>query len=299
MKIIRSEILGFCMGVQRAVERAEELVDAKASGRTAGGGIYTLGELIHNPLVLEKLGNKGVKILSENEIPPENSTVIIRAHGVSPQIENLLRDRGIKVIDTTCPHVKANQRTARELSNNGLLIFLAGEKNHAELSGIKAHLEDVSGNAGCIITGNKTEAENAAEKLFKKDKNMKTALIGQTTINPEEYQNIGRAIKNYFPDLKIVDTICRATEDRQNALRVLCEKAEAVLIIGGKNSANTRELFHLAESMEKPSWLIESPEEIPHEICSYSIIGLAAGASTPASLIDDVENAAIHIKKKL
>ena len=279
MKIIRSELLGFCMGVRRALEITEN---------TTGNGIYTLGPLIHNKRVLEDLDKRGIKTLNDNEFnksPPTNSTVIIRAHGIPPLLEESLKKKGNKVMDATCPNVKANQKTARELSNKNFYVFLAGEKNHGEIIGIRAYIDENL----CIICANPDEAEIAARDLYNSDKNAKTALMAQTTISHDEFNAIGKKILNFFPELKIRDTICNATERRLEALRKLCAKTDAVIVIGGQDSANTRRLFYLAKELGKETWLIESASDLPADIADYETIGLCAGASTPDFLIREIE----------
>ena len=128
-------------------------------------------------------------------------------------------------------------------------------------------------------------------ELSRAESTAKTVLIGQTTFGPEEYHALGEVIKKYFPALEVVDSICGATKDRQDALRELCEKTDAVIIAGGAESANTQRLLSLAKQLGKPAWLVEDVSQIPPEICTYETIGLSAGASTPDDLIDEIEEA--------
>jgi 4-hydroxy-3-methylbut-2-enyl diphosphate reductase len=252
--------------------------------------VFTLGPLIHNPRVLEDLNKLGIKILNDNlpeytagQAAAEKPTVIIRAHGVSPVIEAELVSRRIRVIDATCPRVKTSQEKAMDFAQKGYCVFLAGEE-HAEIAGIRGYVD-----TDCFVVANPIEAEAAAEKLALALPDAKTALIGQTTISLEEYRAIGEAIKKYFPNTEIVNTICSATADRQTALRELSNLVEAIIIAGGRNSANTQRLFSLARDLGKPCWLIEAAEEIPQELSQYKTVGLAAGASTPDSLINEIE----------
>ena len=283
MEIIRARHSGFCMGVRRAVNMAFEAL-------SSGKNVYTLGPLIHNTRVLEQLEKQGVKILKEEEeidfIPPE-SIIIIRAHGVAPQLERAVNQGGSVVLDATCPHVKESQNIARELAEKGYHIFLAGEKNHGEIISIRSYVEEAASIS--IIIANPKEAEIAACGLYKDGNAEKTALIGQTTISRREYNEIGENIKKYFPDLEIIETICNATTDRQEALLELYEQIDAFIIAGSRESANTRRLFSLAQELGKPCWLVEKPEDIPIEIKSYNKIGLSAGASTPEDFIREIE----------
>jgi 4-hydroxy-3-methylbut-2-enyl diphosphate reductase len=286
------------MGVRRAVELA---VCESENGRD----VYTLGPLIHNPNVLADLQKRGIKVLQE---PPENAegcSLIIRAHGISPKAEKDLRGRGCRIVDATCPKVKASQLKAKELALQDYCLFLAGEGEpsgsvlqaerpsvHAEIAGILGYVEDgfsEKGTSFCAVVGSAEEAEREASKLFEKNRNAKTALLGQTTFCEEEYFSIGESIKEFFPDLEIVQTICTATTDRQKALRELLEQSEAVLIAGGMDSANTRRLLAIAQESGKPCALVEKPQDIPADFFHYETIGICAGASTPDSAINEIE----------
>jgi 4-hydroxy-3-methylbut-2-enyl diphosphate reductase len=281
MKVIRAEVLGYCRGVRRAVDRAE------AELEMARSPVYTMGPLVHNPQVLEGLWRRGVEILREEALPGdlEGAVVIIRAHGISPRLEAALISRGAILADATCPHVRSSQNRARSLTEEGYRIFLAGEQHHGEIIGIQGFAPD------CLVVAGPEEAARAAETLFREEKPEKTALLGQTTISPEEYQAIGGEICRFFPDVLILDTLCGVLTDRQNALKKLCGEAAALIVAGGKDSANTRWLLAAALSRGKPAWLVETPGDLPPEIRSYDPVGLCAGASTPDEAIDAIEEA--------
>jgi 4-hydroxy-3-methylbut-2-enyl diphosphate reductase len=292
MKVVRAGILGFCMGVRRAVEIAERA--SLETGRA--GGLYTLGPLIHNSRVLESLRKKGIVCLNENELSslPSDSAVIIRAHGVSPVIESGLSKKGINILDATCPHVKLSQSKARGFVESGYRLFIAGEENHGEIAGIKGYAEagfsSAPASAACFVVSNAEEAFASAQELHRCEPESKTALIAQTTLRAEEYRAIGEKIQNFFPSLQIVNSICTATVDRQNALRELAN-VDAVIIAGSRESANTQRLLSLARELGKPAWLTEAVSDIPPEIAAYTNVGLSAGASTPDDLIDEIEQA--------
>ena len=291
MKVIRARVLGFCAGVRRAVEMAQRVSSESLS--TDNRRIYTLGPLIHNTRVLESLGDCGITSLYENEIQtaPEKSTVIIRAHGISPAVEMKLAKQGMKIIDATCPHVKISQSKASDFAERAYRVFLAGEENHAEIEGIRGYVEEVPGQARCFVVSNPTEAEAAAKELYSREPQAKTALIGQTTIMAEEYRAMGERIERFFPSLEIIDSICGATAERQKALREICADVDAMIIVGGRESANAKRLLSLARELGKPAWLVESAVDIPPEIGAYKTVGISAGASTPDSLIAEVEKA--------
>jgi 4-hydroxy-3-methylbut-2-enyl diphosphate reductase len=299
MKVIRAKVLGFCMGVRRAVDMAEKELRA-VSG--AGGRVCMMGPLIHNPQVLESLQGRGAEILNEDKLPENLAafTVIIRAHGISPILEDELKRRGAAILDATCPRVKASQLKARALSREGYTLFLAGEKKHGEVIGIQGYAPD------CIVVADPREAKIAAGELYRANPAAKAALIGQSTISAEEYSRIGEGIKKFFPALEVADTICGATEARQNSLRVLCARVDAVIVAGGRESANTRRLLDIARSVTdaavpggrgKPAWLVETPEEIPGEIGGYARVGLCAGASTPDETIGTIEKALLALDR--
>jgi len=291
MIVKKARLLGFCMGVRRAVELAVK--ETQQAGES-GFPVYTLGSLIHNPKVLEDLKNRGIKSIDGPPRTPD-CCVIIRAHGVTPAAESELRGTGCRVIDATCPKVKASQLKTQEMLRAGYFLFLAGEADHSEIEGIMGYAIKAGkeGSISCAVVSSGKEAEESAASLCGKNSGVKTALLAQTTISEEEYQSIGEKIKKYFPNLEIIDTICRATKERQVALRELLCETDAVIIAGGKESANTRRLLAIAKESGKPCAIIEKAEEVPKDFFNYKTIGLCSGASTPDSAIDDIENALV------
>ncbi|AEF84997.1 4-hydroxy-3-methylbut-2-enyl diphosphate reductase [Treponema primitia ZAS-2] len=283
MKVIRARILGYCMGVRRAMDMAEKTLKQ----RSGPGRVFAMGPLIHNPQAMDALKGQGLEVLDGDELPLDlsASTVIIRAHGITPQLELTLVNRKAHLVDATCPKVKASQLKARALHEEGYRIFLAGDRDHGEIIGIQGYAPH------CILAANSTEAAEAAKKLLREDPEARTALIGQTTISPAEYRAIEERIRSFFPALELLDTICGATEARQDSLRSLCAEADAIVVAGGRSSANTRRLLAIARQEGKPAWLVESPAEIPPETRTFKTLGLCAGASTPESLIGAIEKA--------
>jgi 4-hydroxy-3-methylbut-2-enyl diphosphate reductase len=300
------------MGVRRAVEMAEaELAARPASGNRPP--VFSLGPLIHNPQTLASLKARGLVILDEDAAngqavcppasepagrpgqsagsPDEKPVVIIRAHGVSPRVEENLRLKGFRIVDATCPRVKASQNTALTLAGRGLTVFIAGEKNHAEVKGIAGYVEAGAvppALSRCIIVGNAAEAETAAAALRRERPDAETALIAQTTFSEDEYGRIEAAVKKSFPNLEIKDTICGATRERQNALKELCGVCDVVIVAGGRDSANTRRLLAIAGQYGKPCWLAETAADLPPELNRYAVAGLCAGASTPDGVIEEI-----------
>jgi 4-hydroxy-3-methylbut-2-enyl diphosphate reductase len=251
---------------------------------------------------VEDLRRHGGEVLDcardEAALPEDlsDAVVIIRAHGVTPQVEAGLTRRGAAIVDATCPKVKASQMKARALSRAGCRIFLAGERDHGEVIGIQGYAPD------CVIVANREEAEAAAATLFHevsagngKPGAPKIALLAQTTLSPEEYRDIAEGIARFFPALERIDTICPATRDRQDALKALCAKVDAVIIAGGRESANTRRLLTIAESCGKPAWLVENARALPPGLGVWQTIGLSAGASAPDAVIDAIEEALLSL----
>lgn len=285
-KIIRADILGYCMGVRRAVEIAEDALNVSTSGT-----VFTLGPLIHNKVALDSLSKKGLKVLEQNEIPTrctQADTVIIRAHGIPPKTRDLLKQTGCKIIDATCPRVLSSQKRAADFATKGYTVILAGDKNHGEVAGISGCAK--AAGQECIVIENSDEAKQL-ENLPQK-----AVLLSQTTISRKEYDDIATVLKQKITDLQVFNTICPATSERQLALKELCQKVDGVLVIGGKNSANTQRLYAAAEGYCsdkdfrcKKAAFIETPDEVPKDFKNLEIVGLTAGASTPDEIIDAVE----------
>lgn len=276
MKIVLADVLGYCMGVNRAVEIAFDSLKNAGEKR-----VYSLGPLIHNRVALENLNEKGLCILNNDELSgiKEGSLVIIRAHGVPPQVIKELSEKGVQVMNATCPKVLASQKNAEKYAKLGYTIILAGDAHHGEVAGI-------SGYAGSnfILVQNVNEAEEL--KPFPDTRN--AILLCQTTFSSEEFSAIKECLSKKIKNLKVLNTICSATQERQDALKRLCPKVDGVLVVGGKNSANTKRLFQIAEKNCSHSALIETAEEIPQEFFSLKTVGITAGASTPKFVIEKV-----------
>jgi 4-hydroxy-3-methylbut-2-enyl diphosphate reductase len=294
MTVIRARVLGFCMGVRRAVEMAETELGRQAAGPSAR--VYSLGPLIHNPQTLAALEGKGLSVIDECDPGsarfPRDAAVIIRAHGVAPDVEQALRESFTRVVDATCPRVRASQKTARRLAEGGCRVFIAGEKNHAEVRGVAGHVA-AAGGGSAIIVGNAPEAEKSARELRIAAPDTRTALVAQTTFSPEEYAAVTAAIRLCFPDLEVKDTICPATRERQDALRDLCAGVDAIIVAGGNESANTRRLAAIARASGKRAFCVENAAELAEcaELAGSAAAGLCAGASTPDAVIDEIERA--------
>jgi 4-hydroxy-3-methylbut-2-enyl diphosphate reductase len=199
---------------------------------------------------------------------------------VPPEIRVKLEQSGVRILDATCPRVVASQKKAAEFSAAGRTVIVAGDKAHGEVAGIAGFA------ANCIIVENPEDAE---ELVRGKCCPQKAALIAQTTLNRSEFDAIAAVLQPVIADLQIYDTLCPAAIERQKALEDLCARVDGVLVIGGKNSANTRRLLLTATKLCRYAALIEAPDEIPGRFFSLEKVGIAAGASTPDEIIDEVE----------
>ena len=279
MEIIRAKVLGFCFGVRRAVELAEQALEQN------NGTVYSLGPLIHNESALADLQSRGLCTVEEPDLDTiqDGAAVIIRAHGVSPKVIQALEKKNCNIIDATCPRVKASQKMVERYTSSSDYVIISGDKNHGEMIGI-------AGFAGpnFIQIQNSAEAENI--EIPQSDK-MNVILMSQTTYSPTEFSKIEEIARRKFKNLAVMNTICPATNERQQALLELCSQVDGVLVIGGKSSANTKRLYQTATANCKYSAHIQSSHDIPPEFFDLNKVGITAGASTPDSIIQEVESA--------
>jgi 4-hydroxy-3-methylbut-2-en-1-yl diphosphate reductase len=278
MTVLKADTLGYCMGVRRAVDLARTTAESEETRP-----IYTLGPLIHNPQAIADLKTRGIETLKETEIDGRvaGRTVILRAHGVSPQTRRNLEDLGARIVDATCPRVLASQRRAREFSEAGFSVVLVGDRNHGEIVAVTGCAP------GCSVVGSPEEARvlRLTEPV---------GVLAQTTVSEEEYDAVCRVLVSRYARVEIVDTICPATRDRQESLARLTQRTDAIVVVGGRSSANTTRLFRAALALGKPAWHIETAEELPEAVFEHASVGLTAGASTPDAIIAEVERALLQ-----
>ena len=294
MKVIRADVLGFCGGVRRAVTAAE-----KALNENKGGRVYTLGPLIHNPVALNELARRGLKVLVPSAIESLSAedTVLIRAHGVAPRMEADLREKCRTVINATCPLVMQSQKRAADCAEKGYAIVFAGDKDHGEVVGIQGYAEAAAQTAGKKCEFLLIRSAEEAKNLFSSSIPEKVVLLSQTTFSIKEWEAICAVMQEKVPGIEIFSTICPATHERQEALTRLCAQVEGVIVIGGKNSSNTNRLFTTAQKLCAHAALIETAAEIPEDFFSLENVGITAGASTPDSVIDAVESILLQGKE--
>jgi 4-hydroxy-3-methylbut-2-enyl diphosphate reductase len=264
MKIYRAKHGGVCVGVERAIKIALEAAEKWES-------IYSLGPLIHNRIAVEELRKKGVITVEDvNDI--KNKKVIIRSHGIHPDILKILKNKGFEIIDATCPRVRRAQRYVEKLINEGYYVIIVGARDHPEVKGLLGY----AGDSGAIYS----------DTL--KIRRRRIGIVPQTTLDIEHLNRAVSHLMSDVLDMKIYNTICHETILRIREARRIAHKADVMIIVGGKNSANTTRLYYICKKY-KPSHHIESPDELsPEWFKEVSSIGITAGASTPKDQVDAV-----------
>lgn len=279
MSVIVSRTAGFCMGVRRAMEKTLE-----ERSRTSDT-LFTLGPLIHNPHVLDILKKNRVLDVTEEDVS-EGARVIIRAHGVAPAVRRALAEGACVVIDATCPKVARVQKMALRAGGQGRRVVIAGDKDHAEVRGVLGHAD-----AGGVCISTVEEARSL-------DLDSPALLVAQTTFSEQDFTEITRVLLERYPDLEVQNTICDATSERQEEARRMASEMDAIVIVGGRKSANTRRLAEIVTGMGKPAFLVEDESEIPAEVSRYETIGVTAGASTPNWLISRVAERLVEMQSR-
>lgn len=269
-KIIIAKNAGFCMGVKRAVDMTLDLVNR------SDGPVYTYGPLIHNPQVIELLAKKGVIVIDKNRVPARG-TIVIRTHGIKPGMRRKLEGCGIKIYDATCPFVKNVQRIIEEYSKKGYAILIVGDKGHAEVDSYMGYADDKG-----IVVG-------SVDELDRLDIVGRVCIVSQTTQDKKIFNEIINKLKNMGVELAIFDTICNATSSRQEETLEISHKVDAMIVVGGRNSANTLRLAEISRVSNTPTYFIERAGELDlEELQRYNTIGVTAGASTSKETIQEV-----------
>ena len=270
MKIHVVKQAGFCFGVKRAIRLAFDAAKSK------NGKAYTLGPLIHNPQVVEDLRKKGVRV-AKNLGRVESGTLIIRSHGVHPKILKRIKTKGIKVVDATCPFVKKAQRMAKLLYDEGYHVAVVGEAQHPEVQGIVGYVDD----SALVIN------HNRMSKTFPRIE--KLGVVAQTTLNIEAFKQVVARLVEYADELKVCNTICDATARAQRATLRMAGKVDLMVVVGGRNSANTTRLARLCGKLGTPTHHVETAGELRRTwFKGKKSVGVTAGTSTPEWLIKEV-----------
>ena len=270
MRVQIARKAGFCMGVRRAMRLALKAAE------TSKAPVYTYGPLIHNPQALELLEKLGIRDLKKMS-GVEKGVVIIRAHGIPPEEKESLFKAGFEVLDGTCPRVAKVQALARKYTQEGYQVVLIGDKDHAEVKGILGY---TSGKGLVVSNFKDIEALPPLKKYI---------ILSQTTQDEEAFDLLSREILSRYPGGKVINTICHATHVRQESIRELARECEAIVVVGGRGSANTNRLAQIAREENRSTYLVETPEELPlEELSGFQKVGVSAGASTPNWLINGV-----------
>ena len=283
MKVLVAAPTGLCFGVKRAIGFVEKAL-------TQAAPVYALGSPIHNPQEVERLQKMGLCVVqSEMEIPA-GAAAFIRAHGAAPGVLENLRKRNVNVIDGTCPFVRAAQDHARELSEAGYHVLILGNEKHPEIIGMRGYVRGPS----TVIS---TIPSLFSSTIFKSSvKIHKLGLVSQTTQEESLLAEVAKAALGVADELRIYNTICRATIERQEAVRRLASQVEGMIVIGGHNSANTGKLCRIARDSNCDAVWIEHAGQLDRRwVLEKRVIGIAAGASTPDWLIEQLHNAIDNI----
>ena len=289
MNITVAKSAGFCFGVKRAVNKVYEQADIKK------GFIYTYGPIIHNEEVVKDLEEKGVKVLDNLETltdaqKQEKGTVIIRSHGVSKEVYEKLEHAGFEIEDATCPFVLKIHQIVEEFSNDGYEIVIIGSSLHPEVEGIRGWCDPKH----TTVIADYEEAQNYKPKSGKK-----VCIVAQTTFNYKKFQELVEIIqkKGYIRDIRVLNTICNATEERQNEAASLAETSDIMIVIGGRSSSNTQKLYEICKEECANTYYIQTQEDLHLDTSGHiDNVGITAGASTPKKIIEEVQK---YVRTKL
>jgi len=271
MQVLLANEYGFCFGVERAVEMVEKAINA-------GDTVRALGPLIHNEQEMQRLAHEGVTTISDPVQIGRLETAVIRAHGVTPEVQKELEALAAKVVDATCPFVTRVQKLAARAAEQDRHVIVVGSPDHPEMIGVKGYAP----NHAFVI---RDETEVAGLPRLRNP-----LVVSQTTIKVKTFFDTAEAVRAKSDDpVQIVNTICSATRDRQEAARALAGMVDAFYIIGGRHSSNSVKLLAVCKEQCNKSFLIETEDEInPDDLAGVETVGVTAGASTPNWLIEKI-----------
>ena len=282
MKVIRAKSAGFCWGVERAIQIARE--EAQGGARR----VYTDGPLIHNKQMMDALSQEDVREVGDyqskeqlnlEEPEEKDAVVVVRAHGISPQRRDYLKGLGLPFRDGTCPDVGIIAGKVKSHAEKGYNVVIFGDPAHPEVIGLMGYAQG---------RGHVVHSMDDLQKL--PDLGGQVAMVSQSTMFTHEFKSLTEELSQRYPGLVVFDTICGATKERQSDLvELVRDGAEAIVVIGGKHSANTRKLAKLATSHNRPTFHVETAEDLDFaELQKFSTVGVTAGASTPEFIIRSV-----------
>jgi 4-hydroxy-3-methylbut-2-enyl diphosphate reductase len=270
MNIIVAKHAGFCFGVERAISLVEKALDRN-------NNVFTLGPIIHNPIVVAKLESRGVRVIDDINKLTMGDVLIIRSHGIPKNLYEELERKKIKIIDATCPFVKKAYNAAESLSKEGYSVVILGDRLHPEVEGIISYIEG------------KYTVISSIDEVDKLSNEKRIGYLAQTTQDRDLFMKIKNILSQKCDDLKVLDTICNATYLRQRDAREVAEKVDLMLIVGGQNSGNTRRLYQICSEICSKSYFIESATDLTNiDFSGVAQVGISAGASTPDYLIKNI-----------
>ncbi len=276
MDVIVAENSGFCFGVKRAVDSVYEQLEK-------GGKIYTYGPIIHNEQVVGELEKKGVQVIRSVEELKDigEGTIVIRSHGVSKEIADILKRQGLDIVDATCPFVKKIHRIVEDESRSGKYIVVIGSRKHPEVEGIVSRVE-----GGYTVIENDEEAE-----AFSESSDREICIVSQTTFNRNKFKELVEIFQKKGYHVTVANTICNATEERQTEARRIASSVDAMIVIGGAGSSNTQKLYEICKrECENTQYIQTLDDLVLTSIQSIKSVGITAGASTPKKIIQEVQN---------
>ena len=270
MDVKIAKTAGFCWGVRRTVDKVMEVADHTSAP------VVTLGPIIHNPQAVARMREKGVGTVNAVSEVGDGTTVVVRTHGAVKDEMERARQRGLDVVDGTCPYVKFPQAMAERLSREGYHIVVVGDANHAEIKGVVSYCEGPV----TVVKPGQPAPDFKAKKV---------AVLAQTTCIGADFERVVGALALKHMEVRAVNTICNDTDERQADARALAAEVDAVVVVGGKNSANTRHLAEICKAIQPRTWHVETEAELrPEWFEGCRVVGLSAGASTPDWVVEGV-----------
>ena len=268
MKVILAEKYGFCAGVRNAISIAEKVLAEK-------GRVYSLGPIIHNPDVVDRLAKKGLVAVDDVEEVPAGAAVLIRSHGAASDEMDHLRQKNAEIVDATCVLVKRVQQIAAEMERDGYKVVIVGDRNHPEVRAVLGCTK------GAVVVGDESDISKIG--------NGRLGIVCQTTQSPEFFSNMLSAIaRTDFSEMKVLNTLCKEAIKRQQAAVELCRKVDIMFVLGGLESANTRKLAELCKKCNNKTFHLQNWDEFDiKQVFGCKTAGVTAGASTPQWIIDD------------
>ena len=270
MQVLLARENGFCFGVKKAVELTEAAAET-------GKAVHNLGQVVHNPTISARLEARGVKVIKD-VAQADSGVVVIRAHGVPPEVRAEIEAKGLECVDATCSLVLRAQRFTKQLADEGYAVIILGTADHPEVVGLRA------------FAGTDHRVVETKEEWERLPKMKKAGVVSQSTQPPWAFTALVGHVATIAQEMKVFNTVCPVTVKRQHAATELAQQVNTILVVGGKNSANTRELVNLAKMQGRNAFHIEEPSEVRKEwFEGENVVGLIGGCSTPMDTLLEVK----------